>query len=199
MAKKSKAKNRQQNKVYYRTNERIFAPEVRVLDGEGKQIGVLSKQEALAMARDQELDLVEIAAKAKPPVVKIIDFKKFLYQESKKKQEEKRKAKVSETKEIRLSPFISDNDLQVMVRRGREFLEDGNKVRLVLKFKGRQIVHPEFGKDIMAKTIVALNDISKIDRDAHFEGKQLVALLSPERKKKENAEKENKGLSSETL
>lgn len=191
MAKRSKPKNRQQNKVYYRTNERIYAPEVRVLDGEGKQIGVLSKQEALSMARDQELDLVEIAPKANPPVAKIIDFKKFLYQESKKKQEEKRKAKVSETKEIRLSPFISDNDLQVMVRRGREFLEDGDKVRLVLKFKGRQIVHPEFGKDILAKTVVALSDISKIDREAHFEGRQLVAMLSPERKKKENAEKEN--------
>ena len=196
MAKRSKPKHKQTNKVFYRTNERIFASTVRVLDGEGKQIGVLSKQEALTMARDQELDLVEIAAQANPPVVKIIDFKKFLYQESKKKQEEKRKAKVSETKEIRLSPFISDNDLQVMVRRGREFLEDGDKVRLVLKFKGRQIVHPEFGKDIIAKTIVALDDVSKVDREAHFEGRQLVALLSPERKKKENAEKENKGLSS---
>lgn len=197
MAKRSKPKNRQSNTVYYRTNERIFAPTVRVLDGEGKQIGVLSKQEALQLARDQELDLVEIAAKANPPVVKIIDFKKFLYQESKKKQEEKRKAKVSETKEIRLSPFISDNDLQVMIRRGREFLEDGDKVRLVLKFKGRQIVHPEFGKEILAKTIVALSDVSKVDREAHFEGRQLVALLSPERKK--NAENKSEGLSSETL
>ena len=184
-------------KIYYRTNERIFATTVRVLDGEGKQIGVFSKQEALTMARDQELDLVEVAAKADPPVVKIIDFKKFLYQESKKKQEEKRKAKVSETKEVRLSPFISDNDLQVMVRRGKDFLEDGDKVRLVLKFKGRQIVHPEFGKDIIAKTIIALADVSKVDREAHFEGRQLVALLSPERKK--NAEKKDQGLSSETL
>ncbi len=195
MAKRHKPKPT--TKVYYRTNERIFASTVRVLDGEGKQIGVLSKQEALTMARDQELDLVEVAAKADPPVVKIIDFKKFLYQESKKKQEEKRKAKVSETKEVRLSPFISDNDLQVMVRRGKEFLEDGDKVRLVLKFKGRQIVHPEFGKDILAKTIIALADVSKVDREAHFEGRQLVALLSPERKK--NAEKKDQGLSSETL
>lgn len=191
MARKNKPKNRQQNKVYYRTNERILAPEVRVLDGEGKQIGVLSKREALNLAQEQELDLVEVAPKANPPVAKIIDFKKFLYQESKKKQEEKRKAKISETKEIRLSPFISDNDLQVMIRRGREFLEDGDKVRLVLKFKGRQIVHPEFGKEILAKTVVALEDISKTDREAHFEGRQLVAVLSPERKKKENAEKES--------
>ncbi len=197
MARKSKPKNRQSNKVYYRTNERIFATNVRVLDGAGKQIGILSKNGALKMAQDQELDLVEIASQANPPVVKIIDFKKFLYQEAKKKQEEKRKAKVSETKEIRLSPFISDNDLQVMIRRGKEFLEDGDKVRLVLKFKGRQIIHPEFGKEILAKTIVALSEVSKIDREAHFEGRQLVALLSPERKK--NAENKSERLSSETL
>lgn len=176
-------KKQQVQKKFYRTNERIFASELRVLDSEGKQIGVLSKFDALAQARDQGLDLVEVAPLAKPPVAKLIDFKKFLYQEEKKKREEKRKAKVSETKEIRLGPFMSENDLQVMIRRGREFLEDGDKVRLALKFRGRQITHPEFGKEIMSKTIESLADISKIDREAHFEGNQLVALLSPERKR----------------
>lgn len=182
----------------YRINERISAPQLRVLDTEGKQIGILSRQEALAKARELELDLVEIAGHAQPPVVKIIDFNKFLYQESKKKQEEKRKAKVSETKEIRLGPFMSENDLNVMVRRGREFLEDGDKIKLVLKFRGRQITHPEFGYATIAKVIAALSDISKVDREAHLEGKQMIALVSPERKK-HHAEEKDQGLSGETL
>lgn len=184
--------------MYYRINERINAPTLRVLDTEGKQIGVLSRQEALTLAREQELDLVEVAGQANPPVVKIIDFNKFLYQQAKRKQEEKKKAKVSETKEIRLGPFMSDNDLQVMIRRGREFLEDGDKIRLVLKFRGRQITHPEFGYSTINKTIDALSDISKVDREAHLEGKQMVALLSPERKK-HNAEEKNQESSNETV
>lgn len=189
----------QQNPRYqYRINERITAPQLRVLDTEGKQIGILTRQEALTQAREQGLDLVEIAGMAKPVVAKIIDFNKFLYQQAKKKQEEKRKAKVSETKEIRLGPFMSDNDLMVSVKRAREFLEDGNKIRFVLKFRGRQITHPEFGHAIIRKVTEALSDISKIEREAHLEGKQLLALISPERKK-QNAEEKNQTLSVETL
>lgn len=168
---------------FFRVNERIFANQLRVLGSDGKQIGILSKWDALKKAKDEGLDLVEIAPSAKPPVAKIIDFKKFLYQEEKKKREEKKKAKASETKEVRLGPFMNDHDLKVMIRRAREFLEEGNKVRLVLKFIGRQIVHPEFGQEIVKKVIAELLDISKVDREAHFEGKQLIALLSPERKK----------------
>jgi translation initiation factor IF-3 len=175
---------KQQQVKRYRINQQIFAATLRVLNAEGEQIGVLTKEEALRQAREQEVDLVEIAPMAKPPVAKIIDYNKFLYQLEKKKREEKRKAKVSETKEIRLGPFMSDNDLQVMIRRGREFLEDGDKLRLVVKFRGRQITHPEFGKGIIAKFIKALEDISKIDREPHFEGKQMIALLSVEKGKK---------------
>jgi translation initiation factor IF-3 len=183
-------KKQQATKKFYRTNERIFASELRVLDADGKQIGVLSKFDALRQARDQSLDLVEIAPLAKPPVAKIIDFKKFLYQEEKKHREEKRKAKISETKEIRLGPFMSDNDLQVMVRRGREFIEDGDKIKLVLKFRGRQITHPEFGREVVNKAITALADISKVDRESHFEGNQLIAMLSPEKKKQHEEKSE---------
>ncbi len=190
-------KHKQEQKRFYRTNERIFATTLRVLDSTGTQVGIITKAEALQISHQQGLDLVEIAPTAEPPVAKIIDFKKFLYQEEKKKREEKRKAKVSETKEIRLGPFMSDYDLQTMVRRGREFLEDGDKVRLVLKFKGRQITHPEFGQSVVRKIIEALADISKVDREAHFEGKQLIALLSAERNKKH--EKKDQRLSSKTL
>lgn len=199
-------KRRQENRKFYRTNERIFALSLRVLDSSGKQIGVMSKFDALKLSREKAVDLVEIAPMAKPPVAKIIDFKKFLYQEAKKRKEEKRKSKVSETKELRLGPFMNDHDSQVMIKRGRAFLEDNDKVRLVVKFIGRQIAHPEFGKGIMQKVIDALSNISKIERDPHFEGKQLIAMLSPERSSKggsgsgqKSYEKENKEVGTEKV
>lgn len=163
---------------------------LRVIDAEGKQIGVLPRHEALQMSRNQGLDLVEIAAKANPPVVKLIDFKKFLYQEEKKKREEKRKAKTTETKEVRLGPFISDNDLHVMIRRCEDFLGDGNKVRLVVKFKGREMARTNFGREVILKVIAAVNDLSKVDREPKLEGRQMVAVLSPERKKHEKTQSE---------
>jgi translation initiation factor IF-3 len=177
-------KNRHQQDRRYRINQQIFASPLRVLDNEGKQIGVLSKEEALRLAQEQGLDLVEIAHAAQPPVVKVIDFNKFLYQLEKKKREEKRKAKTSETKEIRLGPFMSDNDLQVSVKKGKEFLEEGHKLRLVVKFKGRAITHPEFGRDIIAKFAESLHQISKIEREPRLEGKQMIAVLSVEKGKK---------------
>ncbi len=177
-----KFKRPKETRRFYRTNERIFAHTLRVLDHEGKQIGVLSKFEALDKARKMGLDLVEIAPLATPPVAKIIDFKKFLYQEEKKRKEEKKKTKSSETKEIRLGPFMNDHDLQVMIRRSNGFLSNNNKVRLVVKFLGRQMAHPEFGKAILQKVVNSVSDISKIEKEPHFEGKQLIAILSPERK-----------------
>jgi len=176
-------KKKPETKKYYRTNERIFAHTLRVLGSDGKQIGVLSKFEALSKARELELDLVEIAPNAKPPVAKIIDFNKFLYQEEKKKKEEKKKAKSSETKELRLGPFMDDHDLQVIIKKATEFLQDNNKVKLVVKFKGRQIQHPEFGEKIIDRVAEALFHVSKIEKERHFEGRQLIAILSPERKK----------------
>ncbi len=175
---------------FYRTNDRIFAFELRVLDSEGKQIGILKKAEALEKARDAGLDLVEIAPTAKPPVARIIDFKKFLYQEEKKRREEKKKAKNSETKEIRLGPFMDDHDLETMIKRAREFLEGNDKVKLVVRFKGRQMGHPEFGHQVIRKAIDSLSDVSKVDKEPHFEGRQLIGMLSPERKKKHEEEQE---------
>lgn len=193
-----KFKKQREEKKYFRTNERIFATSLRVLDTEGKQIGVFSKFEALTKAREMGLDLVEVAPKAIPPVAKIIDFKKFLYQQQKKKREEKKKAKVSETKEVRLGPFMENHDLQVMVRRAREFLEQGDKVRLVVKFIGRQITHPEFGQNVLKKVIAQVSDISKTERDPHFEGKQLITILVLDKKKgkynEKNEESSNKAL-----
>jgi translation initiation factor IF-3 len=198
-------KRHEDNRKFYRVNERIFSLSLRVLDAEGKQIGVLSKFEALEAARSQGLDLVEVAPMAKPPVAKIVDFKKFLYQEEKKKREEKKKTKASETKEVRLGPFMSENDLGVMERRAREFLENGDKVRLVVFFAGRQITHPEFGHRVLDKTIAELSDISKVERDRKLEGKKLIILISPDKKgsgkavkatENNNGQEENKEVSS---
>jgi translation initiation factor IF-3 len=190
-------KKRPEQKQFFRTNERIFAHTLRVLDTDGKQVGILSKFEALTKAKEAGLDLVEVAPTAQPPVARIIDFKKFLYQESKKKRDEKKKAKVSETKEVRLGPFMSENDLDTMVRRAREFLSDNDKVRFVMKFMGRQIVHPEFGQATLKKVLESLSDISKIEREPHFEGKQLITIVSPEKKKGAQKAKEGENYAKE--
>jgi len=182
------------DKKFYRVNERIFASSLRVLDSEGKQIGVLSKFEALDLAKKQMLDLVEIAPKAIPAVAKIIDYKKFLYQEEKKKREERKSTKTSDTKEVRLGPFMSDNDLSVMVKRARDFLSSGNKVRLVVFFSGRQITHPQFGHQILDKALEMLSDISKVDRERRLEGRKLIILVSPQTKK-QNEKVENQEIS----
>jgi len=182
-------KKRPEEKKFYKTNHQIGALTLRVIDSEGKQIGILKKYEALEMARSQELDLVEIAPTANPPVAKIIDFKKFLYQESKKKREEKRKTKNTETKEVRLGPLMHDHDLMVMVNRARGFLENGDKVRFVMRFAGRQITHPEIGEEVLSRAIKELEDVSKIEREKHFEGRQMISVLSPERKNKDVKEK----------
>ncbi|MBI2031021.1 MAG: translation initiation factor IF-3 [Candidatus Levybacteria bacterium] len=176
-------KTKHDSKRFYRINERIFAHTLRVLGSDGKQIGILSKFEALKKARELDLDLVEIAPNAQPPVAKLIDFNKFLYQEEKKKKEEKKKAKSSGTKELRLGPFMDNHDLQVIIKKAKEFLQENNKVKLVVKFKGRQIQHPEFGENIIDKVTEALSSISKIEKERHFEGRQLIGILSPERKK----------------
>lgn len=190
----------QEQKRFYRINERIQALELRVLDNEGKQLGVLKKFEALQMARDQELDLVEVAPNAKPPVARIVNFNKFLYQQEKKKKEEKKKAKVSETKEVRLGPYMADHDLATMTRRTREFLEDNDKVRLVMRFAGRQITHPEIGRLTLQKVLNALSDISKVEKEAHFEGKKLIAIITPDKKKNNEKDKtENQEISGQAI
>lgn len=163
----------------YRLNQQILAVEVRLIDSHGKQIGVVPKDEALKRAQEENIDLVEIASQAKPPVCKLIDFKKFLYQEGKRKKEEKKKANRSETKEIRLGPFTGAHDLNVRIERAREFLKEGHKIKIVVKFTGRQMAHPEFGHKTMKLFLDALSGILKIEREPHFEGRLFLTLVSP--------------------
>ena len=164
---------------FYRINQQIQASTMRVLDENNSQIGVFTKVEALAKAREMELDLVEIAPTAKPPVCKIIDYKKFRYLEEKKGRESRKKAKASGTKELWLGPYMSENDLQVRIDRAKEFLKSGFKLRLAVKFAGRQITHPEFGWQILNKFLKELEEVGRVERQAKFEGKILATTLTP--------------------
>jgi len=159
------------------------------LDEDGKQIGVLTRQEALNKAQELGLDLVEIVPMAKPPVARIIDFKKFKYLESKKEQLIKKKAKEVEVKEIHLRPFIGDHDFEVKASQASEFLKDGNRVKIVIKFQGREIAKKEFGFKVVNHFIERLKEEAQPQGVPHFEGRMLALLFSPVKK---NAKSENK-------
>lgn len=128
---------------------------------------------------------MEIASTAKPPVAKLIDFKKFKYLQAKKEQEEKKKAKEVRLKEIRLRPFTDDHDLEVRLGRARNFLKSGNKVKFAIKFSGREMAHPKFGFDLANKIISSLAEISQVERLTHFEGRQLIFWLTPVKVKRD--------------
>ncbi len=163
---------------FYRLNNQITAKEVRLLDDEGKQIGVMPIGDALRLSLEQNLDLVEIAQQAQPPVVKLIDYRKFLYQEKKKKQEEKKHAHVTETKQIRFGPFIDDHDLGIKIDRAREFIATGDKVKFIIKFQGRAITKQDLGRIVLDKVVAKTSDVAKVDREIHMEGRQMVVVLS---------------------
>lgn len=165
---------------YYRINQNIRYPEVRVLDEENKQLGVMSTQEALSRAASLELDLVEITDKSNPPIVKIIDFQKFKYQEDKKDKAGTNKGG-QETKEIRLKPFMAENDLGVKIRQAEKFLKAGDRVRLVVKFQGRQITKKEFGENVMNQAITGLSEVSTVAEEPKFMGKLLIAQVKPKK------------------
>lgn len=167
-----------QPKHFFRLNFNITAPQVRVLNEEGKQIGIFTREEALRRAREADADLVEIAPQAKPPVCKIIDFKKFKYQESKRERELRKKAKEVVLKEIRLSPFIGQHDFQIRVDRAKEFLHEGDRIKIVIQFHGREITRKEFGYDLARKFAEAVGDIGTQDQPSKMEGKSLVAYFS---------------------
>lgn len=157
------------------------------MDETGKQIGVLDKNEALRRAQAEDKDLVEIAGQAKPPVVKLIDFKKFKYLEAKKERESRKSIKHVGVKEIRLSPFIGDHDFKVRITKGEEFLKNGNQLKISVPFRGREITHKEFGHQVISKAVDYLKEISKIVKTPYMEGKVLVVILSPFKAKTEDA------------
>ncbi|MCD8484250.1 translation initiation factor IF-3 [Candidatus Woesebacteria bacterium] len=164
-------------------NEDIRASEVRVLTDRGDQIGVMSKEEAIRMAEEQEKDLILIVATAKPPVVKIIEESKHKYQQQQQKQKQRVSGKGSEIKELRLSPFIAEGDLLARTKRVRKFLENGDKVRLLLRFRGREITKKEFGENVLNKVYEAVEDVARIEIEPKLQGKVMTMQLMPEKKK----------------
>lgn len=167
----------------YRINHQITAIEVRLLHEDGTQIGVVSKEDALSQAKAAGVDAVEIAPMAVPPVVKLIDYKKLLYQLAKKERQDKASQKKVDLKEIRLTPFMAQNDFQVKIDRGREFLTDGHKLRVTVKFVGRQLTHKEFGPQMMNRAAATLADLAAVDQPGKWIGRQYLATLTPIKKK----------------
>jgi translation initiation factor IF-3 len=164
----------------YRKNTRIRVPEVRLVDENGEQAGVVDTQEARRRAKELGLDLVEVSPNARPPVCKIMDYGKFLYQQRKKDKANKSTTKgSSQLKELRVRPAIDDHDLSYRLDNGRKFLISGHKVQVVCIFKGRQMAHPEHGFEVMQKVAEALADAGKIEAPAKMMGRRMTMLLTP--------------------
>lgn len=179
-------------KKFYSINQYIRADSVRVIDENGKQIGVLPLGTALNQAQQKGLDLVEVAPKTQPPVCKIINFKKFKFLEAKKRQQEKKKSKKSELKEIRLSPFMAQNDFDYKIKRGREFLKQGHKLKISLLFRGRQITKKNFGYEIFDKAIEQLKHMAKVEFKPKMTGRRLEMTLSAIKPKKHRQDEKKK-------
>ena len=159
-------------------NGKIGDREIRLIGSQGEQIGVMNSKEALRMAREEELDLVLIAPNANPPVCKIIDYGKYRYEMARKEKEAKKKQKVIEIKEVRLSPNIDENDVNTKAKAARKFLEKGDKVKVSLRFRGREMSHMNQSRHILDDFAEKLSDIAVIDKPAKVEGRSLVMFLS---------------------
>lgn len=165
-------------------NEAIRAREVRLIGPDGNQIGVKSRQEALEIAQNANLDLVMVAPNAKPPVCRIMDYGKYKYEQQKKEKEARKKQKVINVKEIRLSPTIEDHDFHTKLRSARKFLEKGDKVRVVIRFRGRAITHSEIGKEVLERLARECEDISVVEAAPKMEGRNMFLILAPKTKDK---------------
>jgi translation initiation factor IF-3 len=163
-------------------NEEISAPEVRLVGEDGEPLGILSLRAALEMAEETGLDLVEIAPTAQPPVCKVMDFGKFRYQEQKKAHEARSKQKQVQVKEVKLRPGTDENDYQIKLRNLRRFLEEGDKCKVTLRFRGREMAHQEFGLRQLERVKTDLDDIGQVEQMPKMEGRQMIMIVAPARK-----------------
>ena len=161
-----------------RINHQIRIRQVRCIDDEGKQLGVIETADAIALANHKGLDLVEIAPNQRPPVCRIMDYGKYKYEQKKKDQASKRKQHQVQVKEVRLRPAIADHDMQVRVRAAKQFLGDGDKVMLVCLFRGRQMAHKEVGEQVIMQVVRELGDLAKIESGIRMEGRRMVMMLA---------------------
>jgi len=174
---------RQREERKHRLNREISAPEVRISGPDNEPLGVVSLQEALRMAGDMDVDLVEIAPNAAPPVCRLMDYGKFKYQEQKKAAEAKSKQKVIEVKEIKFRPGTDDGDYNVKMRNIRRFLEEGDKCKITLRFRGREITHQELGLALLSRIRDELADSIVVEQFPKLEGRQMIMMIAPGRKK----------------
>lgn len=171
-----------QNKTH-RLNDEITVPEIRLQGLEGEQLGIVSLRAALQMAEEAGVDLVEIAPMAKPPVCRIMDYGKFKYQEAKRAHEAKLKQKQVQVKEVKLRPGTDENDYQIKLRNMTRFLEDGDKVKVTLRFRGREMAHQEFGMRQLERIKVDLEAIGQVEQMPKMEGRQMIMVIAPAKKK----------------
>ncbi|MFC2336388.1 MAG: translation initiation factor IF-3 [Negativicutes bacterium] len=162
-----------------RINEEIHIREVRVTSATGEQLGIMATRDALQLAEEQHLDLVEVAPKAKPPVCRIMDFGKYRYEQQKRDKEAKKKQKVITIKEVKLRPNIEQHDFDVKLKNALRFIEEGNKVKVTIMFRGREMSHQELGRDVLHRVAEELKDLVAIERDAKLEGKNMIMILAP--------------------
>ena len=165
-----------------RRNEELECDEVRVIDSRGEQAGVMSLIEAIKMAKEEELDLVEVSPNASPPVCRIMDFGKHLFSLNKKGQNAKKKTKRTQVKEIKFRPTTDTGDYNIKLRKLKEFLENGDKVKVTLRFRGREMVHQELGVQLIERVKVDLDEYGTIEQHPEMEGRQMVMILGPKRK-----------------
>ena len=160
-------------------NEEIRAPQVRLIDQEGEMQGVMTARDALHRAYAVGLDLLEISPNAEPPVVKILDFGKYKYEQQKKKNEAKKKQKIIEIKEIKVRPNIDENDYQVKLRAMKSFIEEGDKVKVTLRFRGREMAHQDLGIKVLERIRVELEGNTKVEQMPRMENRQMIMVLTP--------------------
>jgi translation initiation factor IF-3 len=160
-------------------NEKIRVREVRLIDANGGQLGVVPTVDAMRLAKEQELDLVEVSPSATPPVCKIMDYGKFKYQLAKKAQEAKKKQTVIQLKEMKLGLKIEEHDLMFKIRHIRDFLEEGDKVKIIIMFKGREVLHVNMGEKMAQKIIESLKDVGDLEQKPRFDGRNIVMVFAP--------------------
>lgn len=160
-------------------NEQIKAREVRVVDTDGSQLGIMPLRDALALSAERNLDLVAVAPTAKPPVCRIMDFGKYKYEQSKREKESRKNQKLITVKEVKVRPNIEEHDFQVKLRNARRFLENGDKVKVTVMFRGREITHPELGQRLLARIAKDVEDLAGVEREPKVEGRNMVMILNP--------------------
>ena len=162
-----------------KSNNRINSPEVQVIASNGENLGILNTNDAISMAKEEGLDLIEIAPNAKPPVCKIIDMGKYKYDAQKKANQAKKKQKKIEVKEIKLRPVTETHDYQFKIKNAQKFISKGDKVKFTIRFKGRELQHSHLGEELMDKIKIDMQEVGKVEMNPRFDGKQIIMVIQP--------------------